>query len=132
LFYTQNVHFAIISNITHDIKTFLFTEIGRLPQLEKMRLDIEIHASKHIDLDNRAYFWRKLFMDVLKTPTSRQIINSQKKGRKPIITTNTIVDDSTQYVDEYKERFFYGGNQLIFRIYGRVKTEQKELDLFFI
>lgn len=130
LFYTQNVHYHVISKITHEVKLFLLDKIGVLPELEKMRLEIEIHASKHIDLDNRAYFWKKLFMDILKTPTPRQISNANKRN-KPIITTNTIVDDSSQYVDEFSEKFIFGGNVLIFRIFGRVKSTQMEMPLFF-
>jgi hypothetical protein len=95
-----------------------------------MRLEIEIHASKHIDLDNRAYFWKKLFMDILKTPTTKQLSKASEKNRE-IVTMNVIYDDSTQYVDDFRETFKYGGNFLIFRIYGRIKSEQKELDLFF-
>lgn len=130
LFFNNNTSFFVISKIVQDCKKFLRDKSGYIPPLEKMRLEIEIHASKHIDLDNRAYFWKKLFMDVLKTPTAKQIAKANEKNRE-IITLNVIYDDSTQYVDDFRETFKYGGNFLIFRIYGRVKSEQKELDLFF-
>lgn len=131
LFFNNATSYHIISKIVQEVKLYLKKEIGVLPELEKMRLEIEIHASKHVDLDNRAYFWKKLFLDILKQPTSKQILNANKKG-KQIITTNTIFDDTTQYIDEINEKFVFGGNFLIFRIYGRVKSEQKEMVLFFI
>lgn len=130
LFFNNNLSFFVVSKIIRDCKKFLLEKSGYIPPLEKMRLEIEIHASKHIDLDNRAYFWKKLFMDILKTPTTKQLSKASEKNRE-IITMNVIYDDSTQYVDDFRETFKYGGNFLIFRIYGRVKSEQKELDLFF-
>jgi hypothetical protein len=130
LFFNNNLSFFVVSKIIRDCKKFLLEKSGYIPPLEKMRLEIEIHASKHIDLDNRAYFWKKLFMDILKTPTSKQLTKASEKNRE-IVTMNVIYDDSTQYIDDFRETFKYGGNFLIFRIYGRIKSEQKELDLFF-
>jgi len=130
LFFNNNLSFFVVSKIIRECKKFLLEKSGYIPPLEKMRLEIEIHASKHIDLDNRAYFWKKLFMDILKTPTSKQLAKASEKNRE-IVTMNVIYDDSTQYVDDFRETFKYGGNFLIFRIYGRIKSEQKELDLFF-
>lgn len=130
LFYNQNVSYHIISKIVYDCKLFLRDKIGYLPPLEKMRLEIEIHASKHIDLDNRAYFWKKLLLDILKTPTSKQILKAEQ-FKKEAISLNVIHDDTTQYIDDIRETFKHGGNFLIFRIYGRAKSEQKTMDLFF-
>lgn len=132
LFFNNATSFHIISKIVYDCKLFLKEKVGYLPPLEKMRLEIEIHASKHIDLDNRSYFWKKLLLDILKTPTSRQILKEKKKEekyQKEIITLNVIHDDTTQYIDDIKEKFVLGGNFLIFRIYGRAKSDQKTLDL---
>lgn len=134
LFFNNATSFHIISKIVYDCKLYLRDKIVYLPPLEKMRLEIEIHASKDIDLDNRAYFWKKLLLDILKTPTSRQIakeLKKEKKYQKEIITLNVIHDDTTKYIDDIRETFKKGGNHLIFRIYGRAKSEQKELDLFF-
>jgi hypothetical protein len=131
LFYIQNVNYHVISKITHDVKLFLLEKVGHLPELEKMALEFEYHRTSHIDLDNKIYFFKKLLLDILKTPTQRQILNATKR-KKEIITTNTIPDDSTKYIDYCSERFVYGEHKLIIRIYGRVKSEQKELDLFFI
>lgn len=70
-------------------------------------------------------------MDILKTPTQRQIERALKY-KKPIITTNTIQDDNTKCIDEIKLKFIKGEHKMIFRIFGKVKSEQKELNLFFI
>lgn len=129
LFFNNATSYHIISKIVQECKIFLKEKIGILPEIEKMRLEIEYHFNKHIDLDNKIFFWKKLFLDVLKTPTSTQISNKLKKG-KEIITTNSIKDDSTQYIDEITESFTLGGHFLIFRIYGRLKSTQNELNLF--
>jgi hypothetical protein len=131
LFYIQNVSYHVVSKIIYDCKKFLRDAIGELPEIEKMSLEFEYHSTKDIDLDNKSYFWRKLFMDVLKTPTTRQIENSKKKN-KEIITTNTIKDDNTKCYVSGKEEYFYGEHKMIFRIFGVVKSSQETLDLFFV
>jgi hypothetical protein len=134
LFFNNATSFHVISKIVYDCKLFLRDKIGYLPPLEKMRLEIEVHRNKNIDLDNVAYFWKKLLLDILKTPTQRQLEKEKEKKekyRKEIITLNVIHDDTTHYIDDIRETFKFGGNFLIFRIYGRAKSEQKSLDLFF-
>ena len=128
LFFNNGTSYFTISKIVQDCKLFLKSEMGYIPEMEKMRLEIEYHSNKHIDLDNKAYFWKKIFLDILKTPTPKQLENAKKKN-KMIITTNSIHDDTTQYVDDIKESFKLGGHALIFRIYGRIKPEQKQINL---
>ena len=66
----------------------------------------------------------------MKTPTQSQI-NRALSHKKEIITTNTIKDDNTKCIDNINLKFVRGEHKMVFRIYGRVKSEQKELDLFF-
>jgi hypothetical protein len=131
LFYSDKSSFHIISKIIQETKEFLLPYFKGLPELEKMRLDFEYHKTQHIDLDNKASFWLKLILDILKTPTTRQIERALHY-KKPIITTNTIDDDNTKCVDELNLKFVKGEHKMIIRIYGRLKTEQKTLDLGFI
>lgn len=129
LFYS-GTHYHILSKITKNVKLFLLQilEKEKVPDLDKLRLEVIYQKpEQHFDLDNKAYFWVKMLLDVLKTPSSRQIKNANKKGRT-IITTNTIKDDTVKYVDEIVMRYKTGPHSLIFRFYGKLKTE--ELDLF--
>lgn len=128
LFYADRTSYHITSNIIQDCKLFLKQNMKGIPEMEKVRLNIEYNSTKHIDLDNKAYFWMKLFLDVLKKPTPRQIENSKKKN-KVIVTTNTITDDDTKSIDEISMKYKQGEHKLIFRIYGRLKDEQKQLNL---
>jgi hypothetical protein len=130
LFYSDRTSFHLTSKIIQESKEYLYPYFERLPELEKLRLEFEYHSTKHIDLDNKANFWIKLVLDILKTPTQQQIVRALKH-KKPIITTRTINDDNTKCVDEIKLKFVKGEHKMIFRIYGVVKSEQKELDLFF-
>lgn len=137
LFYIQNVSYHVISKITHEVKLWLKEKIGSLPELEKMRLEIEYHRTSHIDLDNKIYFFKKLLLDILKSPTTRQLENVKKKrneGKRvnDIISLNVIPDDSSKYFDYCTERFVFGEHKLIIRIFGRVKSTQETLDLFFV
>ena len=127
LFYSDRTSYHIISNIIQDCKLFLKSKIGKLPELEKMRLEVEYHHTKDIDLDNKNYFWCKLFLDILKKPTEKQLENAKKRN-KVIVTTNTIYDDTTKYIDEISMKYKKGEHKLIFRIFGIVK--QPEIDLF--
>lgn len=131
LFYIQNVSYHVVSKIVYDTKKFLLPYLVGLPKIEKMRTEIEIHRLKDIDLDNVAFFWRKLILDILKTPTARQISNSERY-KKEIITVNCIKDDNTKVVVKNSEEYFYGEPKLIIRIFGRVEAQQKKLDLFYV
>jgi len=131
LFYSDKTSFHITSKIIQESKEFLFPYLKGLPELDKMRLDFEYHKMQDIDLDNKFSYWGKILLDILKTPTQKQI-NRALAYKKPIISTNTITDDNTKCIDEIKLKFVRGDHKMIFRIYGRIKSEQKTMDLFFI
>src|SRR6478736_4176129 len=131
LFYSDRTSFHLTSKIIQESKEFLHSHLRGLPELEKMRLEFEYHKMQYIDLDNKFSFWVKILLDILKTPTQKQI-NRALAYKKPIITTNTITDDNTKCIDEIKLKFVKGKHKMIFRIYGRVKSEQKTMDLFFV
>lgn len=126
LFYANQGSFHLTSKIIQESKEYLLPYFKGLPKLEKMRLEWEYHSMDDIDLDNKFSYWGKIFLDVLKTPTQRQI-NRSLKFKNQIITTNTIIDDNTKCIDELKLKYFYGKHKMIFRIYGRVKSEQKTI-----
>lgn len=129
LFYSDRTSFHLTSKIIQSSKEFLYPHLRGLPELEKIRVEFEYHKMQDIDLDNKANYWIKLVLDILKTPSQKQI-NRALEYKKPIITTNTITDDNTKCVDEIRLKFVRGEHRMIFRIYGRVKSEQKELNLF--
>lgn len=131
LFYSDRTSFHLTSKIIQESKEFLYKYLRGIPELEKMRLEFEYHHTKDIDMDNKYSYWGKIFLDILKTPTQKQI-NRALLHKKPIITTNTIPDDNTKYIDDMRQKFVKGPHKMIFRIYGRVKSEQKALDLFFV
>lgn len=129
LFVNNTLSYHITTKIIQECKMFLRDKINYISPMEKINVEIEVSASKDIDLDGRAFFWRKLMHDILKTPTSRQVENS-KKRKNEIITLNAIYDDSTKYgFDVNLDYFNLGENILTFRIYGRAKSEQKSLNL---
>lgn len=130
LFYADRTSYHLTSKIIQETKVFLFPYFKNLPELDKLKIDFEYHKPQDIDLDNVAYFWLKLVLDILKTPTQSQI-NRALSHKKEIITTNTIKDDNTKCIDNINLKFVRGEHKMVFRIYGRVKSEQKELDLFF-
>lgn len=126
LFYSDRTSFHLTSKIIQESKEFLFKYMKGLPPLEKIRLEFEYHIMKDIDLDNKANYWLKLFLDILKSPTQKQI-NRALEYKKIIISTNTITDDNTKCIDEINLKYFKGEHKMVFRIYGRVKSEQKTI-----
>jgi hypothetical protein len=131
LFYSDRSSFHITSKIIQESKEYLFPYLKGLPELEKLRLEFEYHKMQDIDLDNKFSYWGKILLDILKTPTQKQI-ESALRYKKAIITTNTIKDDNTKCIDDIHLKFVKAEHKMIIRIFGRVKTEQKELGLFFI
>lgn len=130
LFYSDRSSFHITSKIIQESKEFLYPYLKGLPELEKMKLEFEYHKMQDIDLDNKFSYWGKILLDILKTPSQRQIERALHY-KKPIITTNTIKDDNTKCINELNLKFIKGQHKMIFRIFGKVKNTQKELDLFF-
>jgi hypothetical protein len=130
LFYSDRSSFHITSKIIQESKEYLFPYLKGLPELEKLRLEFEYHKMQDIDLDNKFSYWGKILLDILKTPTQKQI-ESALRYKKAIITTNTIKDDNTKCIDDIHLKFVKAEHKMIIRIFGKVKTEQKELDLFF-
>lgn len=130
LFYADRTSYHITSKIIQECKEYLRDNIKYLPELEKCRLEIEYHHTKHIDLDNKIFFWKKLLLDIFKIPTKKQLQNSNLKGRE-IITLNVIKDDTTEFIDECTEKYIKGEHCMIIRIYGRLKSQQEQMDLFF-
>tara|TARA_R100000541_G_scaffold58572_1_gene69985 strand:+ start:1106 stop:1627 length:522 start_codon:yes stop_codon:yes gene_type:complete len=130
LFYADRTSYHITSKIIKECKEYLFSNIKYVPELEKCRIELEYRHTKEIDLDNKAYFWIKLLLDILKIPTKRQIDNATLKG-KEIITFNSIYDDTTKQIDDIRMKFERGEHCMIIRIYGRLKPQQEQMDLFF-
>jgi len=131
LFYADKSSFHLISKIIDESKDYLHPYLKGLPELEKMRLEFEYHKMQDIDLDNKASYWVKLMLDILKTPTQKQIARATRYKKK-IVTTNTIKDDNTKCISGINLKFVKGEHKMIFKIYGKVKDEQKKMDLFFV
>lgn len=130
LFFGNTTSYHIIYKITNACKNFLYPFLKGLPEIEKMDVDITYYSTTHIDLDNKLFFWKKLIFDILKTPTPKQIKNAQER-KKEIITTNTIPDDNTKVICNVSEHFELGEHRMVIKIYGRIKSTQVEMPLFF-
>ena len=129
LFYSDAGSIHTVRKIVQETKEYLFSYLKGIPPLDKMRFDFEYHRNTKIDLDNKFSFWGKILLDILKTPTEKEI-NRALKFKRRVITTNTVPDDNSNHVDGFNVKFVPGEHKMVIRIYGRVKDEQKTLDLF--
>lgn len=125
LFFNRNVW--TVNNIIQECKRWLKPHFEELPKLQKMQLEMIFERNTtQFDLDNKGYFWEKVFFDLLKTPSMKQIRNSALKG-KDIITVNVLHDDTVLFVDKITKSFVKGGNRITFIIEGKLLDEQSEL-----
>lgn len=131
LFYADRTSYHITSKIIQECKIYLRDNIKYIPELDKCRIELEYRHTKEIDLDNKAYFFLKLLLDILKTPTKRQLQNANLRN-KEIITLNCLKDDSTAYIDDIRLNFKKGEHCMIIKIFGNLSNNQEKLDLFFI
>lgn len=127
LFYSNNMHFTLRSEIVNAIKGFLLEYFEDIPKLSKMRLNITYsRKTDNFDLDNKIYFWQKILLDLFKTPSSREILRAQKY-KKVIKTLEVIPDDSCKYVDELNSKYVKGEHMIIIEVYGVLSQEQTQL-----
>lgn len=126
LFY-DGTHWAIKSKIMNYVKQWFILYLKGIPKIEKCNIEITYHnKSDGFDLDNKVYFWTKVLLDIMKIPTSKQIINSQKYANK-IYTINSLKDDTVRYVDEILMKYKKGATAIEIKIYGRKLDEQQQL-----
>lgn len=130
---TANLFYSVVSyfiryKITNEIKDYLKPYLVDIPKLKKMRLEVVYFKPEDtFDLDNKGYFWVKMILDLLKTPSNRQIKNANLKG-KEIKTVNVLKDDTVRYIDDIRMRYERGTHCLVIKIYGQLKED--ELTLF--
>lgn len=117
IFYSGIPHY-LRSKIINAIKEYLINYMVDIPKLQKARI-VLIYSKPQdtFDLDNKAYFWLKVFLDLLKTPSKRQITNAAKK-RRSIKSVNCLPDDTVRYIDDIQLKYEKGSHRLIIRIYG--------------
>ena len=127
LWYSNDVHFTTQSDIRNDCKGFLYEHLQGIPKLNKMRTRIVYsRTTDDWDLDNKAFFWRKLLLDLLKTPSSKEVLKARRYN-KEILSLRVVPDDSCKYIDENSEKYIKGEHALIIEIYGRLEDEQQQL-----
>lgn len=115
------------NSIKKECLRYLYPHFKGLPKLSKMRIDIEVHSYKtQFDLDNKAYYWIKIVLDLLKTPSSKQLKNAYLKGND-IVSVNVLDDDTVKFVDAINMRYVSGGDKLVFKIYGVLLEVQGKL-----
>lgn len=125
--FSERIHFAVKQKILDECKTWIVDHLEGLPKLRVMTMDITYYDNGQIwDIDNRDYFWRKIILDVLKTPTSKQIQKAAKYGRE-IITLNVIEDDNVKHYKGGKHIYGGKGDMMIIDIKGELLDEQKGL-----
>lgn len=126
LFY-DGTHWMIKSEIINYVKSWILPFLYQMPKIEKCRIKfIYHHNTDTFDLDNKAYFWVKVLLDIMKTPSTKQVMRS-KNYSNGIKTVNALKDDTVRYVDGINMKYKKGTPALEIIIYGRKLDEQVEL-----
>ena len=127
LFYGGAVHWVKQRAGINFAKDFLILYLRNIPKLLKMRLELIYYApSPRFDLDNKAGFWVKMLLDLLREPSEKELYNAHIKN-KTIKTVNVIPDDNCKYVDDIRIKYKRGPHKIEIIIHGIKKGEQKEL-----
>lgn len=118
----DGTHWAIKDKIVKYAKEYLYWKIKDLPKIQKCAITIIYRSPKdNFDLDNKCYFWIKIFLDLIKPPTKRM------DDRVRSMTLDKIPDDSVRHVNGIKMIYEKGDLSMTIRIYGTRQEEQKTL-----
>ena len=127
LFYSNDVHFSTRSEIVNFAKDYLLAWCDEMPKLELLEVElIYYRTDNNFDLDNKAYFWQKVFLDLLKTPSKRELKKAQDYRRK-INTLEIIPDDNVRYVKKLSSEYRKGQHKMEIILRGRRKNIQNSL-----
>lgn len=127
LFYADSIHWATKQKIVDFAKEWLIQHIEDIPKIEKCRIRITYYKTKdNFDIDNKAYFWAKMLLDIMKTPSQKQLARAEKYNSK-VFTIASLNDDSVKFVDGVDMRFKNGKHAIKIRIKGRLLAEQTQL-----
>lgn len=123
----DGTHWALKNWVIGKAKRFLFDHLKGIPKMEKMRLEITYcDMTDTFDLDNKAYFWTKCILDILKTPTSDQILRARDFNNE-ILTVEAIHDDTVRYVDSILMQYRKDSPAIELKIFGRLAATQQSL-----
>lgn len=123
LYLTANLFYSNLnkhnkSKIVRDLKRYLLPYFKDIPKLKKARLTIIYQKeTTGFDLDNKAFFWQKLVLDILKSYTPKQVLQMYKRRKEPI-TVSALKDDTVKYVDKISYEYLNGPECLIVKIEG--------------
>lgn len=127
LWYSSDMHFSLKYKIIDFAKAWLMPHMAEIPKIEKCRIVVTYHhPSDAFDLDNKVYFWAKLILDIMKTPTSKQIIQAQKYDRE-IFTINSLIDDKVKFMNGINMKYKTGPAAIELKIKGRLESTQQSL-----
>lgn len=127
LFYGGTVHWATKRKVIDYAKNFIILFMCNIPKIEKCRLEVIYHSTKDsFDLDNKVGFWVKMILDIMKTPSSKEILQSLKYNNK-IKTISCIPDDNCKHVDEISMKYKRGEHKIEIIIHGVLLNEQVKM-----
>jgi len=127
LWYSADMHFSLKYKIIDFAKAWLMQYMANIPKIEKCQLTVTYHhPTDTFDLDNKVYFWTKLILDIMKTPTSKQIIKAQQYDNV-IKTIESLKDDTVRFVDGINMKYKKGEAAIELKITGRLESTQQNL-----
>ncbi len=125
--YYEATDYHVRRRIMNFAKDWILPYLQGIPKMQKARITLTYHHPQDtLDLDNKASFWLKVILDLMKTPTDKQLQRAWEKGYQ-IKTLSCIHDDSVRYIDQLDLRWKRGAHCLELEILGIPFTEQKEL-----
>ena len=127
VWYSNDLHFSARSKIVNFAKDYLIAWCDDIPKLEKCQVElIYYRTDEGFDIDNKGAFWLKVFLDLLKTPSSKELAKAVKY-KTVVKTLNVVPDDNVKYITKVSSEYKKGEHKMVIKITGRTKNEQKSL-----
>lgn len=129
LFYSDQLHFTTRTMIVNEVKKILTPHFRsqNIPVLTNVKLSLVcMRHDDNFDLDNWESFWKKIILDLLKTPTPK-MIEKGKKYRTEMIHLNILPDDRAKHVKHFETKFVQRGNMMVIILEGEKQVTQSEI-----
>ena len=121
LYYGQ-VHWSVRYKAVNFAKDFMLLYIDKMPELSNLKIKLTYsRTTDNFDLDNKLGFWVKVFLDLLKKPSKKELANN----KYAIKSINVVHDDSCKYIDEIRFKYEKGKHFLKVEIKGILKENEE-------
>lgn len=127
LFYGGVYHWAVQRKCINYAKDSIIHYFNHIPKMSRCNIELIYHSPKNtFDLDNKAGFWVKMILDIMKTPSEKERLKAAQYNNT-IRSISVLPDDSAKFVKEISMKYKKGSHRLEIIIHGIRQDEQQSI-----